>query len=50
MRRADDVWLDGPAILTFSTLRAPEAIRRMLGHVGKDVATLITTSCIRPIA
>ncbi|AHV91988.1 ketoacyl-ACP synthase III [Bordetella holmesii] len=40
MRRADDVWLDGPAILTFSTLRAPEAIRRMLGHVGKDVADI----------
>lgn len=37
-RRADDVWLDGPAILSFSTLRAPQAIRRMLDHLGSGVA------------
>ncbi len=36
-RRADDVWLDGPAILSFSTLRAPQAIRRMLDYLGSDV-------------
>ncbi|AZY50422.1 ketoacyl-ACP synthase III [Bordetella avium] len=35
VRRApNDVWLDGPAVLNFSTDRAPRAIAELLGEVG----------------
>lgn len=40
MRSLDGVWLDGPAILNFSTSRAPEAIRGLIQGIGADAGSI----------
>lgn len=40
VRSLDGVWLDGPAILSFSTSRAPEAIRGLIQGIGADADSI----------
>ncbi|SPU49081.1 ketoacyl-ACP synthase III [Bordetella trematum] len=38
LRRMDDVWLDGPAILNFSTSCAPKSMQGLMCEVGLEMA------------